>query len=88
MKLYVGNLSYRVSEDTFRDFFAEFGEIVSVKIITDRVTGQSKGFGFVEFAENEAAENAIKELNGKDFEGRNIVVNEAKPQEDRPRSRH
>ena len=88
MKLYVGNLSYRVSEDLFRDFFADFGEIVNVKIITDRMTGQSKGFGFVEFADKESAESAIKELNGKDFEGRCIVVNEAKPQEDRPRSRY
>lgn len=88
MKLYVGNLSYRVSEDDFRDFFSEFGDIVSVKIITDRVTGQSKGFGFVEFADKESAENAIKERNGSDFQGRNIVVNEAKPQEERPRSRH
>lgn len=85
MKLYVGNLSYRVSEDAFKDYFASFGEVTSAKIITDRVTGQSKGFGFVEFAEKEDAEKAIKELNGSNFEGRNIVVNEAKPMEERPR---
>jgi len=85
MKLYVGNLSYRVSEDQLRDYFGSFGEIVSAKIITDRFTGQSKGFGFVEFADKEGAESAIKELNGSSFEGRNIVVNEAKPMEERPR---
>ncbi|ADI38082.1 putative RNA-binding protein rbpA [Waddlia chondrophila 2032/99] len=84
MKLYVGNLSYRVSEDQFKDYFASFGEVLSAKIITDRFTGQSKGFGFVEFADKEAAEEAIKELNGSNFEGRSIVVNEAKPMEDRP----
>lgn len=88
MKLYVGNLSYRVSEDDLRDFFSEFGDIVSVKIISDRVTGQSKGFGFVEYADKTGAEKAIKERNGSDFQGRNIVVNEAKPQEERPRARH
>lgn len=84
MKLYVGNLSYRVSEDQFKDYFASFGEVLSAKIITDRFTGQSKGFGFVEFADKEAAQEAIKELNGSNFEGRSIVVNEAKPMEDRP----
>ena len=85
MKLYVGNLSYRVSEDQLKDYFGSYGDVVSAKIITDRVTGQSKGFGFVEFSDKSGAEEAIKELNGSSFEGRNIVVNEAKPMEERPR---
>ncbi len=81
MKLYVGNLSYRTSEDAFRELFAPFGELASAKIISDRISGQSKGFGFVEFVDQECAKTAIKELNGSSFEGRNIVVNEAKPKE-------
>jgi RNA recognition motif-containing protein len=74
-KLYVGNLSYNVSEDAIRDLFAQFGEVLSVKLITDRDTGRPKGFGFVEM---ENAEEAISALNDKEVEGRPIKVNVAR----------
>ncbi|MDB5164666.1 MAG: RNA-binding protein [Candidatus Saccharibacteria bacterium] len=82
-KLYVGGLAYSVSEDELKALFAELGEVTSVAVIKDRDSGQSKGFGFVEMAEDAAADEAIKTLNGKDVSGRSIVVNEARPQEDR-----
>ena len=78
-KLYVGNLSFSTSEQSLQDKFAEFGEVESAKIITDRDTGRSKGFGFVEMATDEAAESAISSLNGTEFEGRTLTVNEARP---------
>jgi len=78
-KLYVGNLSFSTSEQSLQDKFAEFGEVESAKIITDRDTGRSKGFGFVEMATDEAAESAISALNGTEFEGRTLTVNEARP---------
>jgi len=84
MNIYVGNLAYATTEDELRDAFAEFGEVTSVNLIIDRGTGQSKGFGFVEMADNSAAEAAIKALNGVAMSGRNIKVNEAKPREQRP----
>lgn len=74
-KLYVGNLSYNVSEDAIRDLFAQFGEVLSVKLITDRDTGRPKGFGFIEM---ENAEEAISALNDKEVEGRPIKVNVAR----------
>ena len=77
-KIYVGNLSFQTSENDLSDLFAQFGEVESVKIITDRDTGRSKGFGFVEMGED-SAEKAISQLNGKELNGRALTVNEAKP---------
>lgn len=82
-KLYVGGLAYSVTEAELEALFAEHGTVVSATVIKDRDSGQSKGFGFVEMGDDAAAQTAIKELNGKDLSGRNIVVNEARPQEDR-----
>ena len=79
MNIYVGNLSYSVTEDEVRSLFVEFGEIESVKIISDRYSGQSKGFGFVEMPSNSEADQAIKALNGKFINDRNIKVNPADP---------
>ena len=78
MKLYVGNLAYNVSDDQLRDLFARFGAPDSARVITDRDTGQSKGFGFVEFSDDAAAKQAMS-LNGTEFSGRNLTVNEARP---------
>lgn len=83
MNLYVGNLAYQTSESDLRELFAAHGEVESARIITDRDTGRSKGFGFVEFASRSEGEQAIAELNGKEVEGRQIKVNEAKPRNDR-----
>lgn len=83
MKLYVGGLAYSVTDKELEDFFAEQGKVVSSAVIKDRDTGQSKGFGFIEMADTQEAQNAIKNLNGKDLSGRSIVVNQARPQEDR-----
>ncbi len=85
MNIYVGNLSYQMTEGDLEEAFAEFGSVTSARIITDRDTGRSKGFGFVEMAEKSEGEEAIKNLDGKDFNGRNLKVNEARPREDRPR---
>lgn len=79
-KLYVGSLSYSIDETQLNDLFTPFGAIISAKIINDRDTGRSKGFGFVEFEDTSAADEAIDELNGKEISGRTIVVNEARPQ--------
>lgn len=79
VQIYVGNLSYRMEEDSLKELFVPYGEVVSAKIITDRLTGRSKGFGFVEMSEKEAADNAIKSLNETEVEGRNIRVNIARP---------
>ncbi|MDR1930293.1 MAG: RNA-binding protein [Treponema sp.] len=76
-KLYVGNLSYQTGEDTLRSFFSEFGTVESVKLITDRDSGYSKGFGFIEMSNDDEAQAAIAGANGKDFDGRKIKVNEA-----------
>ncbi|MGD9404573.1 MAG: RNA-binding protein [Anaerolineae bacterium] len=84
-KLYVGNLSYNTTESKLRDMFGEFGEIESVKVITDRDTGRPKGFAFVEMASDEAAQKAISELNGKVVDEREIRVDKAKPQTERRR---
>ncbi len=85
MNIYVGNLSYEVTEDEVRDIFSPYGEISSLSIIKDKYSGQSKGFGFVEMPNQAEAEEAIKTLNESDLKGRNIKVNQAKPKEDRPR---
>jgi cold-inducible RNA-binding protein len=84
-KLYIGNLSFKVTEEDLEAKLAEFGQVESVKIITDRDTGQSKGFGFAEMATDAAATAAIDGLNGKDLGGRSLKVNEARPQERSPR---
>jgi RNA recognition motif-containing protein len=88
--MYVGNLSYSVTEDDLRTLFSEFGEIVSVNIIKDKFSGQSKGFGFVEMPDNSEADKAIKALNGSELKGRDIKVNQAKPRGQRssPRPRY
>ena len=87
MNIYVGNLPYSVTEDELRETFAAYGEVSSVNIITDRFTGQSKGFGFVEMPDNAEADDAIKALNETSLKGRNIKVNQAKPRGDRPARR-
>jgi RNA recognition motif-containing protein len=87
MKLYVGNLAFSVSEDELADMFKGYGEVASAKIIMDRASGRSKGFGFVEMGSREAGQQAIEALNGKMLQNRAIVVNEARPQTDRPRER-
>lgn len=79
-KLYVGNLPYNVTEERLHEHFAQHGTVVSARIISDKFTGKSKGFGFVEMSSDQEAEKAISALNGNDFEGRNIVVSEARPQ--------
>lgn len=84
MNLYVGNLPYSTTEDDLRSAFAEFGEVQSVNVISDKFTGQSKGFAFVEMVENAAADAAIKALNDTSMGGRNIKVNQAKPRGERP----
>ena len=81
MNIYVGNLSYGMSEDELRDAFGAFGEVSSVKILMDRETGRSRGFGFVEMPNQSEAEAAIAELNGKDVGGRALRINEARPRE-------
>lgn len=82
-KLYVGNLSYGVDSQTLEELFAQAGTVVSAKVITDRETGRSKGFGFVEMASPEDMEKAIKMWNEKDHDGRPLRVNEARPEEPR-----
>ena len=79
MNIYVGNLSYKVEESELKGFFEEYGEVSSVKIITDKYSGRSKGFAFIEMNNEEEAKAAINELNGKEIDGRQIVVNVARP---------
>ena len=85
-KLYVGNLSYQVDSSGLQEMFSAFGNVQSAEIITDRDTGQSKGFGFVQMSTDEEADAAMNGLNGQENGGRALTVNEAKPREDRPRS--
>jgi len=87
MNIYVGNLSFQVSEEEMREAFAVHGEVSSARIIKDNYSGQSKGFGFVEMTNQTEAEAAIKALDGKDFKGRNIAVNVARPKSTRSSSR-
>ena len=84
MNIYVGNLPYSVTDTDLRAAFAPFGDVSEVNLISDRFTGESKGFGFVEMPSNSHADAAIKALNGTDMKGRNITVNQAKPKSDRP----
>ena len=84
MNIYVSNLSFNVQDEDLREFFTPYGEVTSAKIINDRETGKSRGFGFVEMSDDAASKKAIAELDGADVEGRTIKVMEAKPKEDRP----
>lgn len=81
-KLFVGSLPWAVDDAKLQELFAQFGQVVSATVLKDRETGRSRGFGFVEMADDAAADEAIKNLNGSDMEGRKIVVNEARPRED------
>jgi RNA recognition motif-containing protein len=83
-KLYVGNLPFTVDDDSLRAKFSAFGEVTSAQVIIDRIRNRSKGFGFVEFANDADADAAINGLNGREFDGREITVNEARPMESRP----
>ena len=83
MKLYIGNLSFQTSSDDLQQLFAQVGTVESASVVEDRETGRSRGFGFVEMATNEEGQAAIEQYNGKDFQGRNLTVNEARPREDR-----
>lgn len=85
-KLYVGGLSYSTTSDSLKELFGQAGTVETVAIIMDKMTGQSKGFGFVEMTTEEEAQKAIETFNGQEFEGRTLTVNEARPQEDRPRN--
>lgn len=80
-KLYVGNLSFRVTSEDLQEYFGAAGAVESANVVFDRETGRSRGFGFVEMADEDSANNAIAQFNGQEYDGRNIVVNEARPRE-------
>lgn len=82
MNIYIANLNFRTNTESLQQLFEGYGEVTSAKIITDRETGRSRGFGFVEMSNNEAAQKAIDELNGSEFEGKTLSVNVAKPKTD------
>ncbi len=84
MRIYVGNLSWTADENELRDAFAAHGEVTSLQVITDRETGRSRGFAFVEMANDAEAKNAISAVNNKEIDGRQLKVNEAKPRNERP----
>ena len=84
MNIYVSNLSFNVQDEDLREFFAEYGEVTSARVIMDKFTNKSRGFGFVEMSDDAAAQKAIAELDGATVDGRAIRVNVAKPREDRP----
>ena len=84
-KLYVGNLSYNMTEDVLKDTFSAAGSVDSAIVIKDKMSGRSKGFGFVEMSTDEEAQKAIEMFNGKELDGRALTVNEARPMEERPR---
>ncbi len=85
-KLFIGSLSWNTTDDSLREFFATVGTVASASVIVDRESNRSKGFGFVEMSSDEEAKAAIDQLNGKELDGRAIVVSEARPREERPRS--
>ena len=84
MNIYVSNLSFNIQDEDLREFFAPYGEVTSAKVIMDKITNQSRGFGFVEMSDETASKKAIAELDGATVENRTIKVNEARPREDRP----
>jgi len=84
MNIFISNLSFRIENDDLKQLFAEFGEITSAKVITDRETGRSRGFGFVEMSNDDEAKKAIEELNQAEYDGKVINVSEARPREDKP----
>jgi RNA recognition motif-containing protein len=84
MNIYVSNLSFNVQDEDLKEFFMEYGEVTSAKVITDKFTGKSRGFGFVEMSDDEAAKKAISELDQATVEGRSIRVMEAKPKDEKP----
>lgn len=86
-KLFIGSLAWATTDDSLSALFSQVGTVVSARVITDRATGRSKGFGFVEMSTEEEAQKAVAELNGKDLDGRTIVVNEARPMEPRDNNR-
>lgn len=86
MNIYISNLSYSVKDASLQELFSAFGEVSSAKVITDKFTGRSRGFGFVEMVDDEEGEKAINALNETQFDGRTISVNVAKPREERPRN--
>ncbi|HEX8179076.1 MAG TPA: RNA-binding protein [Pyrinomonadaceae bacterium] len=83
IRLFVGNLNFKTSSEDLQELFGQVGEVQSASVVTDRETGRSRGFGFVEMASQEDGQKAIEQFNGKDFNGRNLTVNEARPREDR-----
>ena len=85
MNIYVANISFKASEDELKELFEQHGDVTSAKIIMDKLTNRSRGFGFVEMADGESAKQAINELNGYNFQGKELVVNEARPKTDSPR---
>ena len=85
MQIYVGNMNYRTTQEDIEKLFSQFGEVEAVKLISDRETGRAKGFGFVTMNDEASAKEAIEALNEKEFDGRTLRINEAKPREERPR---
>ncbi|RMH61719.1 MAG: RNA-binding protein [Zetaproteobacteria bacterium] len=83
MNIYVGNISFRATEEDLMDLFGEFGEVASAKVITDRETGRSRGFAFVDMINDDEGQAAINALNGQEHQGRNLTVNEARPRQPR-----
>ena len=84
IRLYVGNLPYTITKARLEEVFSPFGALTECSVISDKFSGRSKGFGFVEFESDDSAKQAIEKLNGTDLDGRNIIVNEARPKEERP----
>lgn len=84
MNIFIGSLPFAVKDEALKELFAAYGEVSSARVVTDKFTGRSKGFGFVEMEDEAAAKKAIAELNGSEMQGRTIVVNEARPREERP----
>ncbi len=82
-KIFVGSLPWAVDDQRLNEMFSQYGTVISAVVLKDKMTGRSRGFGFVEFQEDSAADEAVKQMNGADVEGRKLVVNEARPREDR-----
>ena len=85
MNLYIGNIPYTVNEGDLKQLFSQFGEVTSLHLVKDKITKRSKGFGFVEMADSSSGSAAMNELNGKEYNGRKLIVSEAKPREEKPR---